>query len=185
MALSEEIMEDYRNGFKKRASIVNMSVAVLQSSGFRAALLYRLGHRQYKNGNRIRAAIYTRLIRTTCHMDIEISAEIKPGISFPHTWGIVIGGLCKIGCNCKILQGVGLGGAGGKKRENGQTQPWVGDNVLIGAGAKLLGPIKVGAGAKIGANAVVVRDVDENDVVVGAPARSVKKQTEETAEHII
>jgi len=175
MSLYDEILLDYQASCKKPGGFLSVIVAMLQIAGFRASVFYRLGHRHWKKGHRIRAAVFTRLIRFSCHMDLEIAAEIKPGICFPHTWGIVIGGLCKVGSNCKIMQGVGLGGAGGKKRECGQSQPWVGENVLIGAGAKIIGPVRIGSGAQIGANAVVVKDVDENDVVIGIPARSIKK----------
>lgn len=143
-------------------------------AGFRATVLYRFGNKYWRTNKKIRAALFMRLIRWYCHMDIEVPAEIGPGMCFPHTWGIVIGGFCKIGSNCKIMQGVSLGGSGGKKRDGNQSQPWVGDNVLIGAGAKIIGPVRIGSGSKIGANAVVINDVEEDDIVVGIPAKSVK-----------
>jgi serine O-acetyltransferase len=148
-------------------------VAFVQIAGFRAAVLYRVGNRNWKKGNRIRAAICTRLIRATCHMDIEISAEIGPGICFPHTWSIVIGGLSKIGSNCRIMQCVSLGGAAGKKKPDGQSQPYLGNRVLVGAGAKIIGPVTVGDDAKIGANAVVLDDVPACASAVGVPAKIV------------
>ena len=167
----DDLLEDYKATFHRNGNTVRMLFALLLVSGFRGSVLYRIGHRHYEKGRRIRAAICTRLIRMTCNMDIEISAPIGPGICFPHTWGIVIGGLSVIGRNCKIMQGVSFGGAGGKRKINGQSQPRIGDGVLVGAGAKILGPVTIGNKAKIGANAVVINDVPAHATAVGVPAQ--------------
>ncbi len=175
MKLYSDIIEDYKAYSQREGSCLSLAVAFLQIAGFRAAVLYRLGNRHWQSGNRIRAAIYTRLIRATCHMDIEVASRIGPGICFPHTWSIVIGGHSTIGSNCKIMQGVSLGGTSGKKRPDGQSQPILGDGVFVGAGAKILGPIFIGDGAQIGANAVVLKDVPANAVAVGVPAQIIMK----------
>jgi serine O-acetyltransferase len=171
MKIYQSLRLDYKaSNCGQDGNFFKMAIAFLTAAGFRAAVLYRIGNHHWENKRRIRAAIYTRLIRMTCHMDIEIAAKIGPGICFPHTWGIVIGGLSSIGRNCKIMQGVSLGGAGGKKNPGGQSQPYLGDGVFVGAGAKILGPVTIGDGAKIGANAVVVKDVPAGATAIGIPA---------------
>jgi serine O-acetyltransferase len=87
---------------------------------------------------------------------------------------VIIGSKTRIGQRAYILQGVTLGGAGGKSRPDGSTQPHVGDDVLIGAGAKILGPVNVGSRVIIGANAVVADDLPDDCVAVGVPARIVR-----------
>lgn len=170
--LYADILADYASYRRQAGTFGKVVVAFVQIAGFRASVLYRVGHRSWKKGNRVRAALCTRLIRATCHMDIEISAEIGPGICFPHTWSIVIGGLSKIGSNCKIMQCASLGGSG-KKELDGQSQPHLGNRVLVGAGAKIIGPVTIGDDAKIGANAVVVDNVPPGAVAVGIPAKVV------------
>ncbi len=168
-----DICEDYRAYSKNNASFLRIVLAFLQIAGFRASVLYRLGHRHWVKKHRLRAAVYTRMIRGSCHMDIELGARIGPGICFPHTWGIVIGGKCIVGKNCRIMQGVTLGGSLGRKRPSGQSQPVIGDLVHIGPGAKVMGPINVGDRAKIGPNSVVLENVPPGISVFGIPAKNI------------
>jgi serine O-acetyltransferase len=108
-------------------------------------------------------------------VDINIHAMIGEGLRMPHPIGIVIGADVRIGRCAHILQNTTIGGTGGKVRDVGdekQTMPWIGDFVLIGAGAALLGPIRIGNHAQIGANAVVLSDVKDETLAVGIPAKN-------------
>jgi serine O-acetyltransferase len=100
--------------------------------------------------------------------DIAPNAKIGSGLKLPHPHGVVIGHGCEIGSDCTILQGVTLGE---RYTSEGHKYPKIGDNVVIGAGAKLLGGIEVGSRAKIGANSVVLRDIPCGATVVGVPGR--------------
>lgn len=109
-----------------------------------------------------------------CLCEISSNAEIGPGFQIAHVGGIVIGGASKIGSGCIMFHGVTLGNSYGKSgikmAADGRIQPVLGDNVIIGAGAVILGPVTVGDNVAIGANAVVVRDIPSDQVAVGVPA---------------
>jgi serine O-acetyltransferase len=108
-----------------------------------------------------------------CEVVIPYSAKIDGGISFPHAKCIIIHEKCIVGKNVTILSGVTIGGNIFKKK-GGRTSPTIGENVLIGTGAKILGPVTIGKNSMIGANAVVVKDIPEDSVAVGVPAKVVK-----------
>lgn len=115
--------------------------------------------------------------RVVFSCDLPYTADIDPSVTFAHNGlGVVINGKCRIGANTLILQNVTLGGNMGKKKEfEGQmiSSPMIGNNVIIGAGAKILGPVSIGNNSKIGAGAVVLQDVPENSVAIGIPAKIV------------
>ena len=116
------------------------------------------------------AIIVRVLMRLIFSCDIPYQVEIGEKTTFPHmALGVTIHNYCKIGKNCKILQNVTLGGRSGHKEV-----PMIGNNVLIGANACVLGPIKIGNNAQIGAGSVVIHDVKENEVVAGVPAKHIK-----------
>ena len=104
-------------------------------------------------------------------IEIHPAAKIGKGVFIDHGTGVVIGETAEVGDNCTIYQGVTLGGTG---KERGKRHPTIGENVMIGSGAKVLGPIKIGSHSKIAANAVVLSDVPENSTAVGVPARVVR-----------
>ena len=106
--------------------------------------------------------------------DVSWQATIGPGLVLFHPNGVVIGSDCAIGQNASIQQGVTIGGYGGVERQG--SSPYIGDNVSFGSGSKIIGKIRVGDGAKIGANAVVIRDVPANATAVGVPARVLTKK---------
>lgn len=141
----------------------------LKTSGFRAIVLYRFNSKLARTRFKFLCFFITRLIRLTCNIDIEPTARIGPGCRIPHTFSIVIGGRSSLGANCTIMQCVTIGGNSGKAVGE-QTQPLIGDDVFIGPGAKILGPVRVGNNSKIGANAVVLSDIPSNSVAVGVPA---------------
>ncbi len=149
--------------------------------GLKALRAHRRSHRLYERGHVTLARIISQRARRKTGIEIHPGAKIGDKLFIDHGMGIVIGETAEIGDNVTIYHGVTLGGVGGdgdKKRH-----PTVGNNVMIGAGAKILGPINIGDGAKIGANSVVVKDVAPNATVVGIPGKEVKKKKDENKEN--
>lgn len=141
------------------------------NASFHGLLLYRFSHFFYKWKVKFLANFLHLLGRILYSMDIHPSAEIESGVVIDHGIGVVIGETARVGKGTLIYHGVTLGA---KKVMKGKRHPDVGRNVFIGAGAKILGPIKIGDNVVIGANAVVLEDVPPNAVVVGIPAQIVK-----------
>lgn len=171
------VKQDYSALTGRSCSFWKGSFRFFSDAGFRAVCLYRVGHFLRMNEYRIIPAVIQRLILHWCQCTINLNAKIGPGFCIRHVGAVVVGGNTEIGKNCDIRQGVTFGGNMGKMLE-GRDQPIVGDNVLIGAGAKILGPVVVGDGALIGANAVVVKDVPDGAVVGGVPAKIIKLSQE-------
>ena len=140
-------------------------------SGFHAVLWYRASHRLLKMHLRGLARWVSQLGRFFTGVEIHPGATIGRGLFIDHGSGVVIGETAEIGDNVTIYQGVTLGGTG---KDTGKRHPTIGDNVLIGAGAKVLGPFKVGDGAKIAAGAVVLEEIPPGATAVGVPARVVR-----------
>ena len=136
--------------------------------GFHALLLHRLSGRLWLRGHRLGARALSHLGRGLTGIEIHPGARIGSGVFIDHGMGVVIGETSIIGDNCTLYHGVTLGGTSWKQEKR---HPTLGAHVVVGAGAKLLGPITVGDGAKIGANSVVVRDVPGAATVVGIPGR--------------
>jgi serine O-acetyltransferase len=139
--------------------------------GVQAILSHRFAHALHAAGVPILPIAIAYATRAVTGVEIHPGARIGPGIFIDHGSGVVIGETTEIGSGVTIYQGVTLGGTG---LQPGKRHPTVGDNVTIGSGAKLLGPIEVGSRAKIGANTVVVSDVPPNSTVVGNPGHVVK-----------
>lgn len=178
MALSA-IEQDYRRYSRRNGNLWRYCYKALSNAGFKAVLLYRLGvwFKKYNLG--LLASLSQRMMHHACHCWISILADIGPGFLIAHVGGIVIGESTRIGSNCDIRQNVTFGGNFNKVREDGGSQPWVGDNVSVGVGAAILGPVRVGSNSIIGANSVVTRDVPENVIVFGVPARILKERWSE------
>lgn len=139
---------------------------------FKALRAYRRAHKHYIKGHFFRArAISQRALRKT-GIEIHPGAVIGKNFFIDHGSGVVIGETTEIGDNCTIYQGVTLGGTG---KETGKRHPTLGNNVMVGAGARVLGPFKVGDNSKIAANAVVLSEVPPNCTAVGVPARIVRR----------
>lgn len=154
-----------------------MSLVILRSfftnPSFRAIFFYRILNKQFStNGKISRITLILSYIFNKIH--IPYKAKVGKGLFIPHPDCIFINENSVIGNNVTILHEVTLGGNVFKKK-NGQSSPTIGNNVLIGAGAKILGPVCIGDNSMIGANAVVVSDIPENSVAVGVPARVIKK----------
>ena len=140
-------------------------------SGFHAVFWHRLSHWLYNKKRYTLARFVSQTIRFFTGIEIHPGAKIGRGLFIDHGMGVIIGETTEIGDNCTIYQGVTLGGTG---KDVGKRHPTLGNNVLVGAGAKVLGPFKVGDNSKIAANAVVLSEVPENSTCVGVPARIVK-----------
>ncbi|WP_139905017.1 serine O-acetyltransferase EpsC [Clostridium thermarum] len=136
-------------------------------------IFYRTAHGLYKRKLFFLARLISQLARFLTGIEIHPGAKIGKGLFIDHGMGVVIGETTEIGDNVTIYHGVTLGGTG---KDKGKRHPTVGDNVIIGAGAKVLGPIKIGNSAKIGANTVVLTDVPANATAVGSPARILLKR---------
>ncbi|HEY8443359.1 MAG TPA: serine O-acetyltransferase EpsC [Clostridia bacterium] len=145
---------------------------ILTYSGFHAVLGYRLAHFVYKKlGLKLLARIISQVVRFFTGIEIHPAAEIDGGLFIDHGSGVVIGETTIIGKNCTLYQGVTLGGTG---KDTGKRHPTLEDNVMVSAGAKVLGPITIGKGSKIGAGSVVLKDVPPGCTVVGIPGRVVR-----------
>ena len=139
--------------------------------GIHALLAYRLAHALHLAGVPLLPRVISMLTRTLTGIEIHPAARIGQGLFIDHGIGVVIGETADIGNDVTLYQGVTLGGTG---FATGKRHPTVQDNVTIGSGAKLLGPITIGHGAKIGANSVVITDVPANSTVVGNPGHPVR-----------
>jgi serine O-acetyltransferase len=159
---------------EKKASLYNYIYMFLSNAGFRAILLYRLGHYFYLRQIPLIPGICQRLMHHFCHCWINVSARIGPGFMIAHVGGIIVGGSTVIGKNCDIRQNVTFGGNFNKVSSDNRTQPIIGDNVSICPGAVIVGPIIIGSNSIIGANSVVTRDFPENVIVSGNPATIIK-----------
>lgn len=140
--------------------------------GLKAVRSHRKAHWFYKHNMLFLARWISQRNRKKTGIEIHPGAKIGKGLLIDHGMGVVIGETTEIGDNCTIYQGVTLGGTG---KDKGKRHPTLGNNVLVGAGAKVLGPIKIGDNAKIAANAVVLQEVPPNSTAVGVPARVVKR----------
>jgi serine O-acetyltransferase len=139
--------------------------------GIHALLAHRVAHALHESGVPVVPRVLALITRSTTGIEIHPAANIGKAFFIDHGSGVVIGETASIGDNVTLYQGVTLGGTG---FATGKRHPTVGDNVTIGSGAKLLGPIVVGSGAKIGANSVVITDVPANSTVVGNPGHPVR-----------
>lgn len=166
-----EIKDDFKSYIHKKPNFFNILIYFILNQNFKLICLYRIAHTLRKKNMRILSAITTRLIKFMYPVDIEVACTIGVGLKMPHPLCIVIGGKVKIGDHCKIMQGVSLGGSLGKAKPDGQTQPILGNNVFIGAGAKIIGPVIIGDNVIVGANSVVTKDIESNSNAYGIPAR--------------
>ncbi|NLO99300.1 MAG: serine O-acetyltransferase [Clostridiaceae bacterium] len=148
---------------------------ILQYPGYKALRMHRLAHWFHKRGLYFIARGISQYARHKTGIEIHPGAKIGKCLFIDHGMGVVIGETAEIGDYCTIYHGVTLGGTG---KDKGKRHPTVGNNVLISAGAKILGPMKIGDNAKIGANAVVLREVEADTTVVGVPGRAVKRSGE-------
>ncbi len=167
----EKIKEDIRMVKQKDPAARTSLEILLAYSGLHAVILHRIAHWFYLKKCFLIARLISQFSRFLTGIEIHPGAKIGKGLLIDHGSGVVIGETAEIGDNCLIYQGVTLGGTG---KEHGKRHPTLGNNVMVGSGARVLGPFKVGDNAKIAANAVVLAEVPENSTAVGVPARIVK-----------
>lgn len=158
--------------FEKDPAAKNHFEVILLYSGLHAIVLYRVAHLLLKFRVPFVPRFLSQLGRFLTGIEIHPAARIAEGFFIDHGMGVVIGETTIIGKNVTLFQGVTLGGTG---KEKGKRHPTIGDNVVIGTGAKVLGNIEIGDNSYIGANAVVVKDVPPNSTVVGVPGRITKQ----------
>lgn len=143
-------------------------IAVLYS-GLHAIWSYRLAHALWTRGWRFPARALSQLTRWLTGVEIHPGAVIGRRFFIDHGMGVVIGETAEVGDDVMLYHGVTLGG---RTREAGKRHPTLGDGVAVGAGAKILGPVVIGAGSAVGANAVVTKDAPEDSILVGVPAKT-------------
>ena len=163
----EDIQAYRRNDPAARSSLE----VLLLYNGLHATIFYRLAHWFYNHHCLFLARWISQVTKTFTGVEIHPAAKIGRRLVIDHGTGIVIGATAEIGDDCLLYQGVTLGGTG---KDTGKRHPTLGNNIMVGAGAKVLGPFKVGDNARIAANSVVLREVPPNATVVGVPGRIVK-----------
>lgn len=155
---------------------------ILTYAGFHALLLYRLAHWLSKRRIPFAPRALSQLARFITGIEIHPGATIGSGMFIDHGMGVVIGETSEIGDNVTLFQGVTLGGTG---KQRGKRHPTIGSHVVVGAGAKVLGPITIGDFVKIGANSVVLQDVPDHSTVVGIPGKIVRIKDERVADEAL
>lgn len=157
---------------RERDPAIHSDWEVLLYPSFRAILSYRRAHRLYEKGHYFLARWISQRSRKKTGIEIHPGAQIGKGLFIDHGAGVIIGETTIIGDNCTLYQGVTLGGTG---KEQGKRHPTLGNNVMVSAGAKVLGSFAIGDNSKIGAGSVVLQEVPPNSTVVGVPGRVVKR----------
>lgn len=167
-ALIQLCKEDLAAAINSDPAARNALEVALTYPGVHAVWAYRLAHMLFKNNFKLLARIVSSISRSYTGVDIHPGARLGRRLFIDHANGVVIGETTKIGTDCVLFHQVTLGGVSMSK---GKRHPTLGDRVMVGAGAKVLGPIHVGSDARIAANAVVVRDVPAGCSAIGVPAR--------------
>ena len=155
---------------------------VLTYAGFHALLFYRFAHWLWKKRIPFLPRALSQFARFITGIEIHPGATIGSGLFIDHGMGVVVGETTEIGDHVTLFQGVTLGGTG---KQRGKRHPTIGSNVVVGAGAKVLGPICIGDYVKIGANSVVLQDVPDHSTVVGIPGKIVRIKDERVADEAL
>ena len=172
-------MNDFLDSIKSRDPAAKSVLSiVLTYPGVKAVFFHKLAHFFYVAGFDLIARIISQTIRFFTGIEIHPGAKIGKNLFIDHGMGVVIGETSEIGDNVTIYHAVTLGGSSpsidSERQRHEKRHPTIGNDVVIGSGAQIIGPVKVGNGARIAANAVVVKDVPENATMVGIPAKAVK-----------
>ena len=168
----EQLKEDIQ-AVKERDPAATSSLEILLTySGLHAIQHYRVAHWFYHHGMHMTARVISQTSRFFTGIEIHPAAKIGKRFFIDHGMGVVIGETAEIGDDCLLYQGVTLGGTG---KDKGKRHPTLGNNVMVGSGAKVLGPFKVGNNVKIAAGAVVLEELPDNCTAVGVPARIVRR----------
>ena len=169
------MFEDLKATLERDPAATNVLEVILTYSGFHAIISHRIAHRINRWHIPLLPRLISQITRAITGIEIHPAARIGKGFFIDHGMGVVIGETSIIGDNVTLFQGVTLGGTG---KERGKRHPTLGNNVVVGTGAKLLGNITVGDNVLIGANAVVLRSVPPDSTVVGVPGRIAKRAGE-------
>ena len=178
--LITRIIRSYKDeiqSIKDRDPAATSTLEILTYSGLHAVAMYRVAHWFYLKNLKFVARVISQTARFLTGIEIHPGAKIGKGLLIDHGAGVVIGETAEIGDNCLLYQGCTLGGTG---KDQGKRHPTLGNNVMVGCGAKVLGPFKVGDNSKIAANAVVLESVPPNCTAVGVPAKVVKQNGKRT-----
>ncbi|MHB1404788.1 MAG: serine O-acetyltransferase [Desulfitobacteriaceae bacterium] len=170
-----QVREDIQVIFERDPAAKSIIEVVLCYPGFHALLLHRMAHALYKRKLVLLPRLISQLSRFLTGIEIHPGATIGQGFFIDHGTGVVIGETTEIGDNVTLYQGVTLGGTG---KEKGKRHPTLGNNVVVGTGAKILGSVTIGDHVKIGAGSVVVKPVPNDTTVVGVPGRVVIRRGE-------
>ena len=173
------IKNDIDSVFERDPAARNTLEILVCYSGLHAIWGHRLAHKFWRHNVRLIARGISQLMRWLTGIEIHPGATIGPRFFIDHGMGVVIGETAEIGSDVTLYHGVTLGGTSLNK---GKRHPTLGDRVVVGAGAKVLGAITIGADSRIGANAVVVKSVPENSVVVGVPGQNIARSKPHTAQ---
>ena len=171
-----KIIEDIRSVFDRDPAARNMFEIITCYSGVQAVIIYRLTHILWSYKLYWLARFISTFARIITGIEIHPGAIIGRRFFIDHGMGVVIGETSEIGDDCMIYHGVTLGGTSWDKEKR---HPTLMDGVIIGAGAKILGPVTLGKNVRVGSNSVVVRSIDDNETVVGIPGRVVRKKSSE------
>ena len=169
----DEIRSDVKATRERDPAARSDAEVLLLYSGVHALAAYRVAHKLHQNKHYFAARAISQSARFFTGIEIHPGATIGRGMVIDHGMGVVIGETAEIGDNCTIYQGVTLGGTG---QDLGKRHPTLGNNVMVGAGAKVLGPFTIGDNTKIAANAVVLEEIPENCTAVGIPAKIVRRE---------
>lgn len=178
--LISRIIKSYKEeiqSIKDRDPAATSTLEILTYSGLHAVAMYRVAHWFYLKDFKVIARVISQTARFFTGIEIHPGAKIGKGLLIDHGAGVVIGETAEIGDNCLLYQCCTLGGTG---KDHGKRHPTLGNNVMVGCGAKVLGPFKVGDNSKIAANAVVLEPVPANCTAVGVPAKVVKQNGKRT-----
>lgn len=167
----KNLYEDAKNIKEKDPACKNILEVIFLYQGFHILVLYRIAHFLYNHKLFFIARLISQLARFLTGIEIHPGAKIGKRLFIDHGMGIVIGETASVGDDCTIYHGATLGGTG---KDKYKRHPDIGDNVMVGSGAKILGPIKIGNNVKIGASSVVLKDVPSNCTVVGVPGKIIK-----------
>lgn len=173
MKFLKYIKEEIKN-IREHDPAIKSDIEVLLYPSFKVLLYYQIAHLLYIKKHYFWARYISEKAKRKTGIEIHPGATLGKNIFIDHGSGVVIGETAILKNNITIYQGVTLGGTG---KDTGKRHPTIEDNVMIGSGAKILGPITIGKNTKIGANAVVLKNVEENNTVVGIPAIVVQKKS--------
>ena len=172
-------MNDFLESIKSRDPAAKSVLSiVLTYPGVKAVFFHKFAHLFYVAGFDLIARIISQTIRFFTGIEIHPGAKIGKNLFIDHGMGVVIGETSEIGNNVTIYHAVTLGGISpsidSERQRHEKRHPTIGNDVVLGSGAQIIGPVKIGNGSRIAANAVVVKDVEENTTMVGVPAKAVK-----------